>query len=107
MARNVSQIDTVDITGIVKQVEVDFGSTPVDEATFTIIDVDVFPIANIIGSIAYVAPTDKDLDELEFDSFDLRFVAGLGQFTLYARSLEGYVADKFKINYAYNREWRI
>jgi hypothetical protein len=49
-----------------------------------------------------VAPTGKSLDELEFDSFDFRAVAGAGNFTLYARSLEGLVADKYKINYSYS-----
>jgi len=51
--------------------------------------------------LAYVAPTGKSLDELEFDSFDFRAVAGAGSFLLHARSLEGYVADKFKIFYSY------
>jgi hypothetical protein len=89
--------------GIVKTTEIDFGSTPVMEATFTITDADIVSTSYIIGDIAYVAPTGKDLDELEFDSFDFRFVAGTGQCTLYAKALEGLVADKFKINYVINK----
>jgi hypothetical protein len=96
------QLDAVDVSMMVKQAEVDFGSTPVESATFTITDTNITAASNIVGQIAYVAPTGKDLDELEFDSFDLRFAPGAGQCTLYARSLEGYVADKFKINYSYN-----
>ena len=49
--------------------------------------------------MAYEAPTGKDLDELDMDGLDLKFGPGTGQFTLYARGLDGYVADKFKINY--------
>jgi hypothetical protein len=85
-----------------RQTEIDFGATPVDTTTFIITDVNVTTSSIITGQMAYVAPTDKDLDELEFDSFDLRFAAGSGQFTLVARSLEGLVADKFKINYSYS-----
>lgn len=85
-----------------KQTEVDFGTVPVQSATFTITDTDITTSSNILGQIAYVAPTDKSLDELEFDSFDFRFTPGAGQCTLLMTALEGYVADKFKINYSYN-----
>jgi len=85
-----------------KQTEIDFGSTGVMEKNFIIIDTDVTISSNITGSLAYVAPTGKDLDELEFDVLELRFAPGSGQFTLYAVAKEGLVADKFKINYAFN-----
>jgi len=85
-----------------KQVEIDFGSTPVYEETFTITDSEVTTSSIIIVQTAYVAPTGKSLDELEFDSFDFRCAAGTGNFTLYVRSLEGLVADKFKINYSFS-----
>jgi hypothetical protein len=85
-----------------KQTEIDFGVTPVNEASFTITDADVTTSSKIVGGVAYEAPTGKDLDELEFDTLELRFVAGTGQFVLYVQSKEGYVADKFKVNYSYN-----
>jgi len=85
--------------GIVKQVEIDFGSLPVSEAKFVITDASVTPSSHITGSVAYEAPTGKDLDELEMDLLDLKFGPGSGQFTLYAVGENGYVADKFKINY--------
>jgi hypothetical protein len=85
-----------------KQTEIDFGSTPVTDATFIITDADITTSSVIEGTIAYVAPIGKDLDELEFDSFELMFAPGTGQCTLYARSLNGLVADKFKVNYSYN-----
>lgn len=86
-----------------KQTEIDFGTTPVDEATFTITDTEVTTASDIIAQVAYVAPTGKELDELEFDTLDFRAVAGTGQFTLHVSSKEGYVADKFKVNYSYNK----
>ncbi len=86
-------------TGFVKQVEIDFGALPVSEALFTITDASVTPTSYLTGDIAYVAPTGKDLDEIEMDVIDLVFGPGSGNFTLYARGRDGYVADKFRINY--------
>lgn len=83
----------------IKQTEIDFGAVPVAEKSFTITDVSVLITSQLIGNVAYEAPTGKDLDELEMDSLDLKFAPGAGQFTLYARGLDGYIADKFKINY--------
>lgn len=83
----------------ISQTEIDFGSTPVSEASFLITDANVSSSSKLIGLVAYVAPTGKDLDELDMDGLDLKFAPGVGQFTLYARGLDGYVADKFKINY--------
>src|ERR1700741_1143891 len=82
-----------------KQTEIDFGALPVSEASFTITDADVTATSKITGNIAYEAPTGKDLDEVEMDALDLKFAPGNGQFTLYVKGLEGYVADKFKVNY--------
>ncbi len=83
----------------IKQTEIDFGATPVAEASFIVTDTSVSTSSQIIGSVAYEAPTGKDLDELEMDAIDLKFAPGTGQLTIYARGLEGYLADKFKINY--------
>lgn len=83
----------------IKQTEIDFGTTPVAEASFTITDADVSAGSQLIGSVAYEAPTGKDLDELDMDGLDLKFAPGVGEFTLYARGMDGYVADTFKVNY--------
>ncbi len=83
----------------ISQTEIDFGVTLVSEASFLITDANVSAGSKIIGSVAYVAPTGKDLDELDMDGLDLKFAPGAGQFTLYARGMDGYVADKFRINY--------
>lgn len=84
----------------VKQTEIDFGSTGLDEETFIIADASVTANSIISGTIAYVAPTSKSLDEMEMDSFELKFAPGAGQFTLYITTTDGsLVADKFKVNY--------
>jgi len=97
-------VGTINVTGgaavvEIKQTEIDFGAMPVSEASFLIADTDVDATSQLIGSVAYEAPTGKDLDELEMDGLDLKFGPGVDQFTLYARGMDGYIADKFKINY--------
>ena len=83
----------------IKQTEIDFGSTPVSEASFTVVDAGVSGSSQLTGQVAYEAPTGKDLDEVEMDAFHLSFGPGSGQFTLFIQSLEGLVIGKFKINY--------
>ena len=83
----------------IKQAEVDFGSVPVWEASFLISDASVSAGSHLVGNVAYVAPTGKDLDEMEMDNLDLKFAPGTGEFTIYARGLDGPIHDKFKINY--------
>jgi hypothetical protein len=82
-----------------KQIEVDFGTVPVDLMVFTITDSDITTSSKIIGSLAYVAPTGRSLDELEFVELNLEFGAGAGSAPLYAQSLNGPVEGKYKINY--------
>ena len=85
----------------VTETEVDFGSTPVGEATvFTITDARVATGSFILVSLSGNAPTSKDQDELEMDSFYMWALPGTGQFSLYMRPLEGFVADKFKVCYS-------
>jgi hypothetical protein len=83
----------------VKQTEVDFGSTGVDEASFTVADAAVTALSHLLATTAYVAPTGKDLDELDMDSLEIKIAPGIGQFTMYIKSLEGPVHGNFKINY--------
>lgn len=84
----------------IKQTEVDFGATPVADAVFTIVDVDVTNTSQIIATVAYEAPTGKDLDELQMDELIIMCGNGVGTFDMYIKSADGsYLADKFKINY--------
>lgn len=88
----------------VYETEIDFGATPVSEASFVIVDAGVTSSAmKILTSVSYAAPTGKDQDELEMDDLQLRAVAGTGDFTLYVRAADGsYLADKFRINYSFS-----
>lgn len=87
-------------TAIVRQTTIDFGSTPVNDATFTIVDKKITTDQFIIASLAYVAPSGKTLTDIETSSFDLKAVAGDRKFTLYAKALDAaLVSDKFIINY--------
>jgi hypothetical protein len=83
----------------VKQTEIDFGATPIAESEFTVVDADVSATSQLMGTVAYEAPTGKDLDELEMDAIDLKFQPGTGQFIVRVKGEEGYLHDKFKINY--------
>jgi hypothetical protein len=60
------------------QVEVDFGATPVFEALFGVVDANVTPSSHILMEVAYVAPTGRDLDEVEMESFSCRCAPGSG-----------------------------
>tara|TARA_R110000822_G_scaffold89740_1_gene207634 strand:- start:1603 stop:2277 length:675 start_codon:yes stop_codon:yes gene_type:complete len=82
--------------------EIDFGSLPIYQKEFIITDSSVFETSNITAQIAYEAPTGKDLDEIEMDSFQI--ICGQstnGTFKIIVKSVDGsYLADKFKINYS-------
>jgi hypothetical protein len=82
-----------------KLVEIDFGALGVMDGTFAISDPNVTASSKMTGAIAYVAPTGKDLDELEFDNFDIMFTPGAGTFNMVVRALDGLVAGTFKIYY--------
>lgn len=85
---------------VVKQTEIDFGSTPVESSTFTVTDSAVSATSQIIAQVAYEAPTGKDLDEIEMDSLSIRCAPGSGQFTMFITSTDGsYLSGTFKINY--------
>lgn len=85
---------------VVKQTEIDFGTTPVGSAEFTISDEDVTPDSRIVAFVAYESPTTgKDADEYTMDNVMLVCAPGTQEFTLFATGMEGYLADVFKITY--------
>lgn len=95
------QVYPVVVAGLNSQTEVDFGnSNYVTEKTFTVIDANVTATSKITAQLAYDAPTDKDLDEVEMD--DLVILCGqctTGSFSMIVTSLTGSLHGKFKINY--------
>lgn len=89
------------ITAFVNQVEVDFGALPVAEGTFTITNASATPTSKIVASLAYDAPTGKDLDEVTMDDLVIRAGSAVdGSFQMFIHAADGsYLADTFKINY--------
>lgn len=83
-----------------KQVEIDFGSTPKFEKTFTIVDPFINPNSIMEGEIAFAATTGKDKDESTMDALCLRFSPGNGQFDLFISGLEGRVYGTFLVSYS-------
>jgi hypothetical protein len=88
-----------DQAGSSAQTEVDFGTTPLAEQTFIITDARVTAGSVIIPRVSGSTPTGKDADEVAMDTYALFVFPGTGQFNLTIRGLEGYLADKFKIDY--------
>lgn len=98
-----SAIEAIDtkLTQKFKQVEVDFGTDLYkDYKIFTISDTDIKAGDIIIANIAYDAPTNKDLDEIEMDPIICTAGTSVdGAFQLLVRGLQGSITNKFKINY--------
>lgn len=85
---------------IMHQAEIDLGATPVADASIAISDASITSGAKITPVLAYEAPTGKDIDEIGMDALLLTAgQASPGQFILYVRGLEGYIHDKFLVNY--------
>jgi len=90
----------ISINPIMKQTEVDFGSTPLASQSFAVTDTDIDTNSHITAQLAYEAPTGKDLDEVEMDMLHIIGAPAAGSMTLFIQSVDGsYLADKFKINY--------
>jgi len=84
------KISILDIFFPVSQTEIDFGSLPVAEMEFTILDANVTATSKIIASVAYDAPTNKDLDELEMDDLQIKCgQAAAGLFKMFVRTADG------------------
>lgn len=94
-----SQLTNLPMVTTVHSAQIDFGSTPVSEGAFTILDPDVTAASNITGSVAYISQGGKSLDEMTMDGLDLKFGPGDGFCTLYARGMDGFVAGTFVVSY--------
>lgn len=85
---------------VVHQIEIDFGSIPIDGTGFLISDASISSNSKLHGYISYESPTNKDLDELEMDILDIKIgPSGNGFALMYIQGCDGYIHDKFKINY--------
>lgn len=86
----------------IKQTEIDFGADAVDGATFIVADADVQAGSKIIGSVAYAAPTGKDISELDGEGLDVKLgVHSAGNLWIRARGQQSgqRCYGKWKINY--------
>jgi len=87
----------------VSQVELDFGSTSVSEMLFTVADANVLPTSKIMAQMANVAPTGKDLDEIQLEPlvvYAAPSTLGIGYADFFLRTIDGStVSDRFVIQY--------
>lgn len=90
-------------TFTVSQAEIDFGSTPVAEAYFEVINPSIEASHKVLANMSYDTPTDKDRDELEMDDLSIRCAASGGGFIAFIRAIDGsYLEGKFKIDYTFS-----
>lgn len=83
----------------ITEVEVDFGTIPVYNKTFTVTDASVSSSSKIVASQSGAAATGRNADENEMDALTCRGLPGTGSFTLICSSHDGPVVGKYKINY--------
>ncbi len=81
------------------EAEVDFGTTPKYEASFTVVDGTVSGASKIIVLPCGKAATGRTADDWQWDGITLAATPGTGSFTLYAVALPGPVVGPRKIQY--------
>jgi hypothetical protein len=81
-----------------KSVVLDAGATPVSEFTATVTDAAISATSIVLAVIASLAPG-KDADEVAMDSYRVDVIPAAGSMAVTVRGLEGYIADKFTLNY--------
>lgn len=85
--------------GVIKQVEVNVGGTPVAEALATINDAAVLATTKVMASQAYIAATNKSADEQEMDPCFILALPSAGQITFHMDFRDGFVSGAVPINY--------
>lgn len=82
-----------------KEIEVNFGTMPVWDATFTITDATVISSSRVIAWISGNPNSAGSLGEALWDVIGFSCVAGTGSFTLFASALPGPVSGLRKVYY--------
>jgi uncharacterized surface anchored protein len=90
------------VANLIVETQIDLGDLPVSEASIYVSNPNVKINSNIIGAVAYKKPTNKDLDELDMDTFNLKFEPLNGGFNVKIKGNEGNLHGEFIIFYAYN-----
>ncbi len=84
----------------VTEVEIDFGSTEIEEQEFTITDSRITTNSKIAVVVSGNTPSDsRSIDEILAERYSLFAISGSGSFTLWAAPLEGTTNGKVKILY--------
>ena len=76
------------------EIEVDFGASPVTDASFTIVDGSCVPTSKIRPVLSGKAATSRTYGDAQWDGLQFAALAGTGQFTLFALCLTGSVVGK-------------
>ncbi len=87
-------------TSIIKEVEVDFGSTAVSSAIFTVTDPDIVAGSKIMISISGNAPSDsRKIEEIMLERYTAYGVPASGSMSVYMAPTQGTTTGKTKILY--------
>ena len=85
-----------------KEVDLDFGSTPVVDKSFTIIDSDINVNKTIMVLPSAKPAIGRQGVDFEVDIVQFSAAAGTGQLTIYAVCNNGHLTGKRKVIYVYN-----
>ncbi len=81
------------------EVEVDFGTTPRYDASFTVVDAGVSGASKVVVLPSGKAATGRTADDWQWDGLALAALPGAGSFTLYAVALPGPVVGPRLVQY--------
>ena len=87
------------VTGVISEVEIDFGLSPIRTKTFIVVDAKVTANSKIVIVQSGHAATGRQADENEMDPILFSGTPASGQFTLIANALTGPVTGKYRVNY--------
>jgi len=85
-----------------KEVDLDFGSTPVVDKSFTIIDSDITTDKVIIVLPSAKPSVGRQGVDFEVDIVQFSAASGTGELTIYAVCNNGHLTGKRKVIYVYN-----
>lgn len=87
---------------LLTETEIDFGSTPVSEASFTVTNALITALSKIMVTPSGNTATSRVGNDYSWEAFSFSALAAAGTFTLYANCSNGSVVGKRKIFYTYS-----
>jgi hypothetical protein len=85
----------------ITETEIDFGSTPVSDKTFTVVDAAITGASKIMVTPSGSPATGRVGDDWAWDQITFAAAPGTGQFTLYANAGNNSVVGLRKVLYSY------